>query len=87
MYARRVKLQISPHARVRIQERGIAIAEVESTIAAPRATIALIDGRTEYQAIVQRNGKPVLLRVITVVDVLVTAMLTSRIAKYEVLPR
>ena len=48
----------------------------------PQCVLQAAHGREERQSVFERDGKRVLLRVISEADLVITAMLTSKLEKY-----
>lgn len=84
-----MSIRFTEHALARMAERGVSIDQVEQVLAAPLRTVFAQLGREEVQGLIEREGRPMLLRVIIergeVVSV-ITVIATSKIAKYGVLP-
>jgi Domain of unknown function (DUF4258) len=84
MQNRRVQFRLSPHARARIAERGIEPEWLDAVLQRPQRVVPAQAGREERQAVVEREGKRMLLRVIVEGDLVITAVLTSKLDKYGV---
>lgn len=82
--------QLSHHAQVEMQRRGISIAMIESVLNNPQQIIPERERRKVYQSQIDFGGKIFLLRAIVVDDVepviVVTLYRTSKIQKYWVQP-
>lgn len=80
-------LRYTDHALARMADRGITQAQVESVVLRPWRSLPAQHGRHEVQGLFEREGKPMLLRVILergeVVSV-ITVIATSRLSKYGV---
>ena len=80
-------LRYTDHALARMADRGVGQALVESVVRSPWRTLAAQQGREERQGLFERDGRPMLLRVILergeVVSV-ITVIATSRLSKYGV---
>ena len=82
-------VRYTQHAEARMMERNISKADVERVLAAPIRQVPALNGRTESQGWLERQGKSLLLRVITegdLVVLVVTVMATSKFEKYGVVP-
>ena len=77
-------LRLSPHARARIAERGIEPEWLDAVLARPQRVIRAQAGREERQGVIECRGKRMLLRVIVEGDLIITAVLTSKLDKYGV---
>lgn len=77
-----MEFRLTPHAAARIAERGVPAAWLDEVLARPQAVVAAGFGREERQGRFERDGKPVLLRVICEGDLVITAILTSKLDKY-----
>ena len=81
--------EIGSHARFEMQRRGIAEDEVRSILAGPEKSAPVRPGRIVVQGPIHRGGRGgvYLLRVFVDVDrtppVVVTAYMTSKLAKYR----
>lgn len=80
-------LRYTDHALARMADRGVSRAQVESVVGHPWRTLPAQQGREERQGLFERDGRPMLLRVILeqgeVVSV-ITVIATSRLSKYGV---
>ena len=74
--------RFSRHAQDRIAERGIPRDWLDEVLETAGERVAGYPAREIRQGRFERNGKPVLLRVITEGDLVGTALLTSKIEKY-----
>ncbi len=74
--------RFTAHATARIAQRGVPAEWLEQVLARPTNVVPLGAGREERQGIFPRGGKPVLLRVICEGDLVITAILTSKLDKY-----
>jgi hypothetical protein len=81
-YSASMSFRLTPHAAARIGERGIPQVWLDEVLDRPHAVVALAFGREERQGRFERDGKPVLLRVICEGDLIITAILTSKLDKY-----
>ena len=81
-----MRYQISRHAQIEMERRGISLSLVESVLDNPQQIVTERDGRKVYQSQLDfGNGKVFLLRVIVAdVDpkVVITVYRTSKIEKY-----
>jgi hemin uptake protein HemP len=77
-------LRISPHARARIAERGIEAEWLEAALHRPQRVVVANAGREERQSVIERDGKRMLLRIIREGDLVIAAVLTSKLDKYGV---
>jgi hypothetical protein len=79
-------IEFTAHALARMADRGVSREQVEAAIMEPLRTLPATQGRDEFQSLIQRAGKPMLLRVIVergaVVSVVVTVIVTSKVDKY-----
>ncbi|HOM14500.1 MAG TPA: hypothetical protein PLB41_14405 [Rubrivivax sp.] len=76
--------RLTPHATDRIAQRAIPADWFDVTLKEPSQIVDAAGGRTELRRVFERGGKRLLLRVICEGDVVVTALLTSKLAKYGV---
>lgn len=76
--------RLSQHASARIAERGVKPEWLDEVLARPQRVVPALGGREERQGVFERDGKRVLLRVILQGDLVITAMLTSKLEKYGV---
>jgi hypothetical protein len=76
--------RLTPHAAARIAERAIQAEWLDATLQEPGQIVELADHRREYRRVFVRSGKRLLLRVICGRDLVITALLTSKLAKYGV---
>lgn len=70
------------HAQDRIAERRIPRAWIDAVLAGAGERVPGYAGREVHQGRFERDGRPVLLRVIVEGDLVITALLTSKIDKY-----
>lgn len=80
-----MEIEFTAHALARMAERGVSRAQVEGVLAAPLRTLAALGARAEVQGLIERGGRPMLLRVIVergVVVTVITVIATSKIDKY-----
>ena len=81
-----MSFKLSNHARQELVRRDIALAEVESVLAAPGQIVPEHGGILCYQSQTTCDGKPCLLRVMVneagEAMVIVTIYRTSKISKY-----
>lgn len=88
MFSTRLQRQIAftMHALHRMAERSVTQEQVLAVIEAPASSHAAAHGRLELRGLIDRQGKPMLLRVILdaqgAVLTVVTVIATSKIAKY-----
>ena len=74
--------RFTPHARARIAERGIGPEWIDAVLTQPQRVVPVQAGREERQGVFERDGKRMLLRVIVEGDLVITAVLTSKLEKY-----
>lgn len=74
--------RFTAHALARIAERRIPSEWLDAVLDAPQRVVPAQPPREERQCVFERDGKPVLLRVIVEGDLVITAMLTSKLDKY-----
>ena len=74
--------RITPNAAARNTERAIPADWLDETFHRPQRKLPAEQGRVEHPSVFERAGKPVLLRVICQDDLIVTALLTSKLGKY-----
>ena len=79
-----MRYRLTPHAAARIAERAIPAEWLESALDQPEKVLAAANGREERQRVFERAGRPMLLRVICDGDLVITALLTSKLGKYGV---
>ena len=75
------------HALARMAERGVSGAQVEAVLAAPLLCVPAAQGHTEARGLIERDGRPMLLRVVVeqeMVVTVITVIATSKLAKYGV---
>ena len=77
-----MKFRVTPHAAARIAERRVPQAWIDEVLDRPQAVVEAAWGRQELQGIFKRDGKPMLLRMICEGDLVITAILTSKVEKY-----
>ena len=77
-----VTYRFTPHAVARLGERGIPGEWLEQVLQLPQCVVPAAYGREERQGLFERDGKTVLLRVICEGDLVITALLTSKIGKF-----
>ena len=77
-----MRYRFTPHALTRIAERAIPADWLTETLERPQQVVAADGGREECQRIFDRAGSPMLLRVICEGDLVITALLTSKLGKY-----
>lgn len=70
------------HALDRIAERRIPRAWIEAVLAGAGERVPGYAGREVRQGRFEREGRPVLLRVIVEGDLVITALLTTKVEKY-----
>jgi hypothetical protein len=78
-------ISYTAHAVARMAERGVSRDQVEGVLAAPLRMLPAANEREEVQGLIERAGKPMLLRVIVergVVVSVITVIATSKIDKY-----
>jgi hypothetical protein len=73
-----------PHAAARIAEWAIPADWLDATLQEPVQLVELGEGRREYRCVFVRSGKRRLLLVVCERDLVITAWLTSKLAKYGV---
>ena len=78
----RMQFRLTPHARARIAERGVQPEWLDAVLARPQHVLPAKAGREERQGVFERDGKRMLLRVIVEGDLVITAVLTSKLDKY-----
>jgi hypothetical protein len=79
--------RLSTHALARISERGIPDSWLQQVLRKPEQIFASRYGREIRQSVFDdNNGKQWLLRAVVERDLVVTAMLTSKIDKYRGAP-
>lgn len=76
--------RLTPHAAARIAERAIPADWLDATLQEPGQLVELANHRCEYRRVFVRSGRRLLLRVICESDLVITALLTSKLAKYGV---
>ena len=74
--------RFSRHALDRIAERGIPKEWIDTLLRSPGQSVPGYLGREVRQMRIEQDGKPMLLRVVTEGEVVVTALLTSKLEKY-----
>ena len=74
--------RFTPHAAARIAERAVPADWLDEVLHRPQCVLPALNGREERQGLFDRDGKRVLLRVICEADLVITAMLTSKVEKY-----
>jgi hypothetical protein len=74
--------RLSAHAAARLRERKVPIEWLQSVLDKPEQILVAAHGRQILQSIFIRDGKQWMLRVIVQDDLVITAMLTSKIEKY-----
>lgn len=78
-------IEFTAHALARMRERGVSVEQVQRVVAQPLRTLGAAQGREEAHGMVERAGKPMLLRVIlqrNAVITIITVIATSKIEKY-----
>lgn len=78
-------ISYTAHAVARMAERDVSRDQVEGVLAVPLRMLPAANGREEVQGLIERAGKPMLLRVIVergVVVSVITVIATSKIDKY-----
>jgi hypothetical protein len=78
-------VEFTAHALARMAERGVSREQVLAVAAAPVRVVPAQRGREEAQGLMDRAGKPMLLRVVLergVVVTIITVIATSKIEKY-----
>ena len=81
-YLRPVAFRITPNAAARNTERAIPADWLDETFHRPQRKLPAEQGRVEHQSVFEGAGKPVLLWVICQDDLIITALLTSKLGKY-----
>ena len=81
-YHRPVDYRLTAHAAARIAERAVPTDWLVEVLQRPQCVLPAAHGREERQSVFERDGKRVLLRVICDADLVITAMLTSKLEKY-----
>lgn len=74
--------RLTPHARARIAERSVEPEWLDAVLTRPQRVLPAQAGREERQGVFERDGKRVLLRVIVEGDIVITAIVTSKLDKY-----
>jgi len=77
-----VPYRITPHAAARLAERGVPGDWLAQVLQSPQCVVPAAYGREERQGLFERGGKTVLLRVICEGDLVITALLTSKLGKF-----
>ena len=77
-----VDYRLTAHAAARIAERAVPADWLAQVLRSPQCVLPAAQGREERQSVFERGGKRVLLRVICEADLVITAMLTSKLEKY-----
>lgn len=78
-----MKYRYTRHALDRIAERRIPAEWIEAVLAGAGGRVRGYAGREVHQGRFEREGRPVLLRVIVEGDLVITALVTSKVDKYE----
>ena len=74
--------RLTAHAAARIAERAVPADWLAQVLRSPQCVLQAAHGREERQSVFEHDGKRVLLRVICEADLVITAMLTSKLEKY-----
>lgn len=79
-------IDYTAHALARMTERGVSRDEVVQVIAKPLRTVEAAQGRVEFQGMLERATRPMLLRVIAERGddalTVITVIATSKLGKY-----
>ena len=81
-YPAAVAFRITPLAAARIAERLIPADWLDDVLHRPQRSLPADQGRVERQSVFERDGRPVLLRVICQDDLVIIALLTRKLEKY-----
>lgn len=79
-----MRIEFLPHALQRMVERRVTREQVIAVVEAPMASVPAVHGRVEHRGMIERDGRPMLLRVIVeqgVVVTVVTVIATSKLSK------
>jgi hypothetical protein len=79
------RIQFTAHALARMSERGVSREQVLAVVTTPLRVLPAKGEREEIQGLIERVGRPMLLRVVLergVVVTIITVIATSKINKY-----